>query len=138
MSDIKKKINLSQYRLEKAKETYLTAFDNLAGSKYLDANNRAYYSIFHSMRALLALDGVDFKRHSGVISYFREKYIKTNIFDDKYSDIIGKASVIRGKSDYEDFYIASKDEAIEQVDNAKIFYEAVADYIKNHIAEYTR
>lgn len=40
------------------------------------ANNRAYYSIFHAMRAILALDEVDFKKHSGVIAYFRENYIK--------------------------------------------------------------
>ena len=127
------KIALANYRLEKARETHLTAVDNLSNSKYLDANNRAYYSIFHSIRAILALDGVDFKRHSGVISYFREKYIKAGLFDDKYSDIIGKASLIRSKSDYEDFYIATKEEAQEQAENAKMFYKAVAEYILGYI-----
>ena len=126
------KISLAKYRLEKARETYMTAFENLSNSKYLDANNRAYYSIFHSIRAILALDGVDFKKHSGVISYFREKYIKTNVFEVRYSDIIGKASVIRNKSDYEDFYFATKDEAQEQTENAKMFYEAVARYILDY------
>ena len=133
MPDIQK-ISLAQYRLEKAKETYQTAMDNLAGSKYLDANNRAYYSIFHSIRAVLALDGVDFKRHSGVISYFREKYIKTGLFSVEYSDIIGKASIIRGKSDYEDFYITTREEAQEQIDNAKLFYDVVSDYISSAMA----
>jgi len=129
------KITLAKYRLQKAKETYLTALENLSNSKYLDANNRAYYSIFHAIRAVLALDGVDFKKHSGVISHFREKYIKTGLFEEKHSDIIGKASVIRNKSDYEDFYIATKDEAQEQANNAKTFYEAVADYIMGYIAD---
>lgn len=87
-------LSLAKYRLERAHETYLTARNNLESSGYLDANNRAYYSIFHSMRAVLALDGVDFKKHSGVISYFREKYIKTGIFESTYSDIISKARVI--------------------------------------------
>jgi len=121
--------SLAKYRLDRAKETYLTAYENLESSRYLDANNRAYYSIFHSMRAILALDDVDFKKHSGVISYFRETYIKAGVFENVYSDIISKASVIRGKSDYEDFYVATKDEAQEQVNNAKLFYEVVEKYI---------
>ena len=125
-----KKIILAKYRLEKAHETYLTACENFNNSKYSDANNRAYYSIFHSIRAVLALDEVDFKRHSGVISYFREHYIKTDIFDNNLSDIIGKASIIRNKSDYEDFYVSSKDEANEQVNNSLVFYEAVLKYIE--------
>jgi len=124
------KVVLAKHRLEKAKETYSTAIENFSNQKYLDANNRAYYCIFHSMRAVLALDGVDFKRHSGVISFFRENYIKTNVFDSVYSDIIGKAGIIRSKSDYEDFYFATQSEAKEQIDNALAFYEAVSEYIK--------
>jgi uncharacterized protein (UPF0332 family) len=127
--------SLAVYRLDKAKETYLTAVENLNNAKYLDANNRAYYSVFHAIRAVLALDEVDFKKHSGVISYFRENYIKTKLFDDKYSRIVSKASIIRGKSDYEDFYVTSKNEAQEQVDNAKIFYDAIAAFISNIIEE---
>ena len=109
----------------------MTACENLESSRFLDANNRAYYSIFHSMRAVLSLDGVDFGKHSGVISYFREKYVKTGIFASTYSDVIAKASVIRSKSDYEDFYVASKSEAQEQINNAKLFYDAVEKYISN-------
>ena len=37
---------------------------------YRSANNRAYYSIFHAIRSVLALDGFDSKKHSGVISEF--------------------------------------------------------------------
>ena len=43
------------------------------------AANRSYYAIFHAMRAVLALDGIDMKRHSGVMSEFRRLYIKTGI-----------------------------------------------------------
>ena len=128
-----KKIDLSIYRLEKAKETCQTAFENTTNLKYSDANNRAYYSIFHSIRAVLALDGVDFNKHSAVISYFREKYIKTGLFDKKYSDIIGKANIVRSKSDYEDFYISTKNEAVEQANNAKIFLNAVTEYIDKYL-----
>lgn len=98
-----------------------SAIKNLQMNELKTANNRAYYSIFHAMRALLALDEVDFKKHSGVIAFFREHYIKTDIFSKECSDIISSSSLIRNKSDYDDFYVAVKSETIEQVENAKIF-----------------
>jgi len=45
---------------------------------YASANNRAYYSIFHAMRAVLALEQKDFKKHSAVIAQFTQSYLKTN------------------------------------------------------------
>jgi len=122
-------LSLSRYRLQKAKETYATALENLSNNRYLDANNRAYYAIFHSIRAILALDGVDFRKHSAVISFFRENYIKTGRLDRSLSDIIGRASIVRNKSDYEDFYITSKDEAEDQVSDAKSFIFAVEEFL---------
>lgn len=124
-----KSITLSKYRLEQAKEFLESAIKNLEMNEYKTANNRAYYSVFHSMRAVLALDEVDFKKHSGVIAYFRENYIKTKIFDRNCSDIISSTSLIRNKSDYDDFYIAEKNETIEQIENAKVLYEAVEKYL---------
>ena len=122
---------LSRYRQDKSKETWNTALVNLENDRCLDANNRAYYAIFHAMRAVLALDGVDFKKHSAVISSFRENYIKTGLLDRTLSDIIGRASMVRNKSDYEDFYIASKNEAWMQVEDAKMFIAVVAEYLEN-------
>ncbi len=124
-----KSIILSKYRLERAKEFLDSAVKNLEIEEYRTANNRAYYSIFHAMRAVLALDEIDFKKHSGVISYFREHYIKTKVFDREISDIITAASLIRSKSDYDDFYIAKKDEAAEQVENAKKVYTIIKNYL---------
>lgn len=39
------------------------------------------YSIFTGVRAVLAKDGIDFKKHAGVIAYFQKEYIKTGEFD---------------------------------------------------------
>ena len=121
-------IYLAKHRINTAKEDLETAIDLLKMGRYKGATNRAYYAIFHSMRAVLALEGVDFKKHSGVIAFFRQNYIKTGIFDIVYSEIIQKASFIRNESDYSDFYIASKEEAEEQSENAVKFYEEVVKY----------
>ena len=71
---------LSKHRLEQAKED-LKASKLLYDTKlFKSANNRAYYSIFHSMKAILALEPIDFKRHKDVIAYFNKNYIHTEIF----------------------------------------------------------
>ena len=124
-------MELSKHRLERANKTYAEAYENLENTRYLVANNRAYYAIFYAMRAILALDGVDYKKHSGVIAHFRENYIKTKHLDKKLSDIVRNASIIRNKSDYEDFYTASKEEAAAQVDDANMFIAAVEEYLQN-------
>jgi len=85
------------------------------------------------MRAVLALDEVDFRRHSGVIQFFQKEYIKTGIFDKEYSDIITSASEIRNASDYDDFYIASKDETKMQVESAERFCNAVEIFLNSTI-----
>ena len=67
--------DLSNHRLEQAKED-LAASKLLYDSKlYKSANNRAYYAIFHSIRSVLALEPIDFKKHKDVIAYFNKNYI---------------------------------------------------------------
>ncbi len=125
------RLQYSQYRLAKAKENLTSAATALANQQASTAVNRAYYCIFHSIRAILALDGFDSKKHSGVIAYFRKKYIKTTIFDKTYSAIIEDAFDMRNNSDYVDFFETTLDDAREQVENAKLFLSAVEAYLKD-------
>lgn len=122
---------LSEYRLQTALEKIDSSKLLLEQQKYKDAANRAYYAMFHAVRALFALEGVDFKKHSGVISYFRHNYIAAGIFDKNMSDMIGNAFLVRNQSDYEDFYIISKAQATEQYENAKLFCYAIEKYLKD-------
>ncbi|MDD2216603.1 MAG: HEPN domain-containing protein [Eubacteriales bacterium] len=122
---------LSKYRLEKAKEDLSTAIENLKNTHLSGSINRSYYCIFHTIRAILALDGFDSKKHSGVIAYFRQSYIKTGIFDKHYSEIIGMAFELRNKNDYDDFVVIEISEANKQITNAKLFLEIVEAYLEN-------
>ena len=122
---------LSIYRMQRARQDFEAAkklFDN--DNTHKASINRSYYAIFHAIRALLALDGVDFKKHTAVISYFRREYIKTGKLDVGYSEIVGNAFNIRNSSDYEDFYIISKREVEEQIINADKFISAVEDLLQ--------
>ena len=57
-------------------------------------------------------------------------YIKTGIFDVKYSDYIGDAFEFRNDCDYEDFIFASRGEAEEQYQHAFEFVAAVRNYLE--------
>ena len=70
------------------------------------------------------------KHHSGIISEFRRRYIKTEIFEIKMSEIISLLFDARTESDYDDFYIVSKSEAEQQVENAEIFLRTIDEYLK--------
>ena len=123
--------DLSVYRLQRAEEDLRSAQSNFEAGELRTAINRAYYSIFHSLRAVLALDEYDSKKHSGIISEFRLRYVKTGIFQDDISDMIGKAFKIRNKSDYDDMYIVSRDDTKEQIENAKQVIGRVQEYMKS-------
>ena len=126
-------IDLSKYRLSKAKETLETANRDLAAKDYASANNRAYYAIFHAMRAVLALNQEDYKKHSAVISRFTQLYLKTEILPKELSKTISNASLIRNRSDYEDFFICSNSDTERLVSDAKVFLERIEAYL---IAQY--
>lgn len=126
-------INVAKYRLEQGEQCIMSAKVLLEINDYKGAANRSYYAIFHSMRAILALDQKDFSKHSGVSAYFRKEYIKTGIFDIELSDILKSAFDIRSDSDYDDFYIITKEDIIEQIENAKFFYQKIRDYLYQRI-----
>lgn len=121
---------LAKYRMEKAREMLSAAEGNLEITQYKTSLNRSYYAIFHAMRAMNILKGFDSSKHSGVIAYFNKEYLKTEILERKLSVIIKNSSFLREKSDYDDFFIASRADAEKQIENARIFINAVEHYLK--------
>jgi uncharacterized protein (UPF0332 family) len=116
---------LSKYRLDKAYALLTQAELLLNNLQYDGSVNRSYYAIFNTVRALLALVGLDSQSHRGVISFFDRHFVKTGIFEKRYSKIVHAAFDSRQDSDYEDFYHPSHAEAQEQYDNATQFLEEV-------------
>lgn len=123
--------DLSVYRLNMAEEKLRSAKILLDAGQYKDSIGRSYYAIFSALRAVLARDKVDFSKHAGVISYFQREYLKTELFDKKYSRYISSAFQIRNNCDYDDFFIVSKEEAVEQYEHACELYEVVKEFLKN-------
>ncbi len=129
--DKENSITLSKYRFEQAKENLEEASLLFKDNKFKGASNRAYYCIFHVMKAICALDEVDFKKHSGVISYFNKEYVSTNIFSRELGKRIGNARFYREQSDYIDFYIITKEECEEQINTARMFLIEAEKYLNS-------
>lgn len=82
------------------------------------------------MRAVLAFDEIDMKHHSGIISEFRRLYIKSGVFETRLSQVISVLFNIRTDSDYDDFFVISKDEVLEQTENAEYFVNTIAQFLQ--------
>ncbi|MBQ9657818.1 MAG: HEPN domain-containing protein [Clostridia bacterium] len=123
---------LAIHRLEQAKED-LTAGKLLYNSNlYKSANNRAYYSIFHSIKAVLALEPIDFKRHKDVLAYFNKNYINTEIFPKMMGRKIINSSNIREDSDYDDEFVVDANKTKEQLSTAEELIQLVEEYLSSN------
>ena len=87
--------------------------------------------MFHAIRSVLILEGKDFAKHSGVISYFRKEYIKTGVFSADISDTITDLFNSRSSSDYDDHFDFSKDEVVELLKESADFVAVIEEYHKN-------
>ena len=98
------------YRIETAQSDIKAAEILLNAKEFRGANNRAYYGIYHAISAIHALDGNAYKRHKDALA-------------------------IRHASDYDDFYIATREEAEEQIETGKQLLELIEEYIKRKLKD---
>ncbi len=120
--------DLALHRMETAASDIKAAEILLAAGEYRSANNRAYYGIYHAISAIHALDGNAYKKHKDALANFNKEYVKTEIFPRSIGRRIAEAAEIRHASDYDDFYIATKAEAEEQIATAKELLELVKQH----------
>nr|WP_305182823.1 HEPN domain-containing protein [uncultured Schaedlerella sp.] len=121
---------LSRYRFDCACEDLNDAKLLLDAKSFKSSVNRSYYAIFHALRAVIALDGFDTSKHSGVIAYVNKNYVKEGIFDKSLSKMLDTAYRLRERADYKDFEVISRNMAEEQLRKAEKIIEMIARYLK--------
>ena len=122
---------LAKLRLDRAKELVTESQELLEKGSYKSANNRAFYAIEKSIKALLATELVEVITHNGALKQFNLIFIyKGNgTFTQEDYQKVARAEQIRNASDYDDFYLASKEETRQQVENAAYLVSKVEKYI---------
>lgn len=133
-NDIETRKDLCLYRIQTAKDNLKSAKILLQAGEYKSANNRSYYAIFHAINAVHGLNGNAYKRHKDAIGNFNKNYVKSEIFPRDIGRKIGEAEEIRHASDYDDFYIASREESERQVMVADEFIHLIEKYCEEQIS----
>ena len=80
---------------------------------------------------MLALESIDFKRHKDAIGYFNKTYVATEVFSKELGKRLGRMKMLREESDYNDFFIASEEDANKQYESAEFIVVAIEQYLKD-------
>jgi len=106
-----------------------TAQVNLDVGDWRAAVNRAYYAIFYAANAMLLTRSVERRKHSGVISAFREHFVKPGLVETEYSSVYGEALVVREDADYAIEIPVDREMAETALHQARRFVQRMRDYL---------
>lgn len=124
---------LAIYRLQSAEERLKASRLLLEKQMYSDAVSRAYYAVFQAARAVLATKGLDSRKHSGIIGLFNQQFVKTSILPRDYGKILKSCRDLREAGDYDDFYLVSREEALNAIENASRFIRGIKLFLESSV-----
>jgi uncharacterized protein (UPF0332 family) len=116
--------------MDHAQQMLVVAARNLADGFFASAVNRAYYAIFYAANAALSTLGLARGKHSGVISAFREHFVKPGFIEAEYSDIYGRVMDHRHVGDYELELSLEDQQARTDLGDAKRFVQRIEHWLK--------
>ena len=108
------------FSLEKAEDWLEEAEKNLNASAYGSCISSSYMAMFHSARAILFKDGIREKSHYCIARYL-EKYVKSNILEEKWVLLLDRIRDIRHMDQYTLQHYATEEEAFSALKSAKTF-----------------
>ena len=132
-NEIGTKEDLARYRIDMAKNTLKSAIALRDIEDYRGANNRAYYAIYYAISAVHALAGKAYKKHKDALSNFNKNYVNEGKFPKKYGRQINTAESIRHESDYDDFYIATKNDVLQMIETATELIDLIEEYCEQEM-----
>jgi len=116
--DYTAEIQANLQRAEKAIE----AAEKLLSDGYFDfVASRAYYAAFYAATALLLKEGLEFRKHSGVIASIHKHFIKTGKLEKQFGKDLNWLFEIRNVGDYGVTIHVPKKEAENALNAARRF-----------------
>ena len=86
--------------LERAEQAVNAAQKLLLDGYYDFAASRAYYAVFYAASALLLHEGLEFRKHSGVIAAIHQRFIKTGRMEKEFGKNLNWLFELRSIGDY--------------------------------------
>jgi uncharacterized protein (UPF0332 family) len=93
--------------------------------------NRLYYSCFYAVTALLLKSGLQFSRHSAVISEFNRSYVKTGKVDVSFSKFYQRLFDDRQEGDYLPTAVFEHSEVSQHLKEAESFVNTILELVNS-------
>lgn len=115
--------------IERAEQA-VDAARKLASDGYYDfAASRAYYAVFYAASALLLKEGLEFRKHSGVIAAIHQRFIKTGRLEKEFGKNLNWLFELRNIGDYGVTVHVPKADVELAISAAASFFERVRTII---------
>jgi uncharacterized protein (UPF0332 family) len=114
-----------------ARQKIVAAEDLLKLGHYSDAASRAYYAVFHSVRAMLQSEGLNAESHSGLITLFGLHFVKTGKWPRKFSKYLQNLKDDREEGDYGVYSTLDEEDARTAIREAKEFLTETETQLKS-------
>ena len=117
------------YWKEKSKESLDSAKDELEAGRLSFAVNRIYYSCFYAVSALLLLNGLKFRKHSGIRAAFHQYFVKTGLISHEQGLFYDELYEARQRGDYIELVNFEKRQIEDWLEQAKEFVDTVGKLV---------
>lgn len=97
----------------------------LALGLYNDALSRAYYAVFHMLRAALLSRGVDPKSHSGTLHLYNAELVKPGLVPPTHNRALASLQRSRELADYDAAVAFTEDDATAALADAVAVSDAI-------------
>lgn len=121
--DVELRMNIARDKLKIARELF-------ERNHYNDTVSKAYYATFYASKAVLLALGEDPHRHKGVVTFFGQKIVKVGLTDPRYGRTLANAQRLREDADYNESYVATKEEAEQAIRDAEDFVNEAQEILK--------
>ena len=119
--------------MHQAEESLKASKNCLDNGFYKDSINRSYYCLLkYAITSLCRLKSIVPRARTAFIAQ-KAEYVATEIFPRELGKRLGTLKQLREKSDYDDFYIASKEKSIEQIETAEIVLKKIKGYLTDKL-----
>lgn len=121
-------------RREAAAEELELADEELRATEQLLENGfpriaaaRAYFAVFHAVRARLYAEGLEPRTHGGVLHLWSTLFVRTGRYDTSTSRLLAKLQKFRQEADYAQSFVVADADAREDLEAARGLIERIRE-----------
>jgi len=126
----KGRIDLVNYRLEKARNSFAEVPVLIENQFFSTAMNRLYYACFYAATALLISESHEAHTHSGVKTSLGLHFIKDNRLDKSFAKMYDQLFNLRQRGDYEDWIYINEEDILPYIEPVEEFIKTIENLIR--------